>query len=105
ADANVAVHFVSESLDLRSTGSRLAADVQAVVAAHYVRNLREETRKGFYGRLKQGVYPLQAPVGYLDKGGGKPKEIDSVNGPLVSTAFELYATGRYTLMTLREEMT
>lgn len=105
ADRNIAVHFVNESLDLRSTGSRLAADVQAVVAAHYVRNLREETKKGFYGRLKQGIYPLAAPIGYLDRGGGKPKEIDPVQGPLVRKAFELYATGRYTLMTLLEEMT
>jgi len=105
ADKGMAVHFVSESLDLRSTGGRLAADVQAVVAAHYVRNLREETRKGFYGRLKQGIYPLAAPLGYLDKGGGKPKEIDRVRGPLVRKAFEFYATGRYTLATLQEEMT
>jgi len=104
ADKGIAVHFVSESLDLRSTGGRLAADVQAVVAAHYVRNLREETRKGFYGRLKQGIYPLRAPVGYLDRGGGKPKDIDPASGPLVRKAFELYASGRHTLATLCEEM-
>jgi site-specific DNA recombinase len=55
--------------------------MQAVVAAHYVRNLREEVRKGFYGRLKQGFYPLKAPIGYLDCGGGKPKAIDPVAGP------------------------
>jgi len=104
ADANVAVHFVSESLDLRSTGSRLAADVQAVVAAHYVRNLREEIRKGFYGRLKQGVYPLPAPIGYLDRGAGKPKDIDPVKGPLVRQAFELYAEGNHTLGALSAEL-
>src|SRR4029077_20815694 len=95
ADQGVEVHFVNESLDLHSRGGRLSADIQAVVAADYIRNLREESRKGFYGRLKQGVYPLGAPVGYLDMGkGGKLKELDPIQAPLVRKAFELYSTGR-----------
>jgi len=104
SDQGVEIHFVTESIDLQSRGGRLSADIQAVVAADYIRNLREETRKGFYGRLKQGLYPLPAPVGYLDQGKGKPKTIDPVMGPLVRKAFELYATGGYTLETLGEEM-
>lgn len=99
-DTGVTVHFANEGLDLASRGGRLSADIQAVVAADYVRNLREETLKGFYGRLKQGIWPLQAPLGYLDRGAGNPKTIDPVRGPLVRQAFELYATGRYTLRTL-----
>jgi len=71
SDQGVEIHFVNESLDLQSRGGRLSADIQAVVAADYIRNLREETRKGFYGRLKQGLYPLRAPLGYLDQGKGK----------------------------------
>ena len=94
-DQNIDIHFVHESLDLRTRGGRLAANIQAVVAADFIRNLSEETRKGFYGRLRQGIYPLRAPVGYLDTGKGNPKEIDPVAGPLVRRAFELYATGEY----------
>ena len=104
SDQGIDVHFVNESIDLQSRGGRLSADIQAVVAADYIRNLREETRKGFYGRLKQGLYPLPAPVGYLDQGKGKPKTIDPVMGPLVRKAFDLYATGSYTLETLGDEM-
>jgi site-specific DNA recombinase len=103
-DENVEVQFANESLDMRSRGGRLTADIQAVVAADYIRNLREEARKGFYGRLKQGFYPLPAPIGYLDRGGAKVKEIDPVKGPLVRQTFELYATGRFSLETLREEI-
>ncbi len=103
-DQGVEVHFANESLDLHSRGGRLSADIQAVVAADYIRNLREETRKGFYGRLKQGVYPLPAPLGYLDMGKGKPKELDPDKGPLVRKAFELYATGKYSLDTLIDEL-
>lgn len=104
SDQGIEVHFVTESLDLQSRGGRLSADIQAVVAADYIRNLREETRKGFYGRLKQGLYPLRAPIGYLDQGKGKPKTIDPIMGPMVRKAFELYGTGRYSLETLGEEL-
>jgi hypothetical protein len=71
-----------------------------VVAADYIRNLREETIKGLRGRLKQGLYPWGAPIGYLDTGGGNRKEIDPVKGPLVRELFEKYATGEYTLKSL-----
>jgi DNA invertase Pin-like site-specific DNA recombinase len=104
SDQGVEIHFVNESLDLQSRGGRLSADIQAVVAADFIRNLREETRKGFYGRLKQGLYPLRAPIGYVDQGKGKAKTIDPVMGPLVRKAFELYGTAHYSLETLGWEL-
>ena len=103
-DQGIEVHFANESLDLNSRGGRLSADIQAVVAADYIRNLRDEVRKGFYGRLKQGVYPLPAPLGYKDEGAGKPKSLDPIMAPLVRKAFELYATGRYNIDTLGDEL-
>jgi len=103
-DQGVEVHFAHESIDLASRGGRLSADIQAVVSADYIRNLKQEVRKGFYGRLKQGFYPLPAPAGYLDRGKAKAKEIDPLRGPLVREAFELYGTGRYSLDTLRAAM-
>src|SRR5215813_4416371 len=103
-DKGIEVHFANESLDLNSRGGRLSADIQAVVAADYIRNLREETKKGFYGRLKQGIYPISAPVGYLDKGKGNAKEPNRVTAPLVRRAFELYSTARYSLDTLLREL-
>jgi len=103
-DTGVEVHFANESVDLNTRGGRLSADIQAVVAADYIRNLREETRKGFYGRLKQGLYPIKAPVGYLDQGGGQVKAVDPAMAPLVQQAFELYSLGRFSLPRLVEEM-
>ena len=101
-DGGVEVHFVNENLDLYSRGGRLSADIQAVVAADYIRNLREEVVKGFYGRLKQGYYPMPAPIGYLDKGAGQPKEIDTVRSRYVKQAFDLYSTARYSLRSLNK---
>lgn len=99
-DRGIQVYFAHESLDMQSRGGRLAADIQAVVAADYIRNLRDEVKKGFYGRLRQGLYPLPAPIGYRDQGRGLPKLPDPVMGPLVQHAFALYETGRYNLRTL-----
>jgi hypothetical protein len=100
----VEVKFVNESLDLASRGGRLTADLQAIIAADFIRNLREETRKGFYGRLKQGFYPLPAPLGYRDMGKAKAKEFDLVRAPLVRRAFELYGEGSWSIDDLREEL-
>jgi DNA invertase Pin-like site-specific DNA recombinase len=103
-DNGIDVHFAHESLDLRSRGGRLTADIQAVIAADYVRNLREECIKGMEGRLKQGLFPWSAPIGYLDQGGGNPKIPDPAKAPLVRQAFELYASGQYSFRSLRLEL-
>src|SRR5690606_2989825 len=87
-----------------SRGGRLSADIQAVVAADYVRNLRQEVRKGISGRLKQGLYPLPAPIGYRDMGKGMVKTVDPVTAPLVRKAFELYATESFSLKRLQEQL-
>src|SRR6266851_5742863 len=104
ADAGVEIHFANESVDLRTVSGRLSADIQAVVAAHYSRNLREEAKKGIYGRLKQGFYPLRAPIGYLDQGSAKPKLPDPAMAPLVRESFELYGTGQFSLPQLVSRM-
>jgi len=103
-DQGVDVQFVHDNLDLHSRGGRLSADIQAVVAADYIRNLRDEVKKGFYGRLKQGYYPLPAPIGYLNRGGGNKKELDPVEAPLVRQAFELYSSNTISLLDLRKEL-
>lgn len=103
-DAGVDIHTAVDSLDFRSRGGRLTAEIQAVMAADYIRNLREETLKGMNGRLKQGFYPWKAPVGYLDNGRGQPKTPDPVRAPLIQKAFELYATGQYSMKRLWPEM-
>lgn len=100
----IKVFFAADGLDFESTGGRLMADIQMVLAAHYSRNLSFEVKKGLYGRLKQGQYPFKAPVGYLDNGEGQPKTVDPIKGPLVKLAFELYCSGEYSITSLTREM-
>jgi site-specific DNA recombinase len=103
-DQGIAVHFANEALDLNSRGGRLAADIQAIISADFIRNLREETKKGFCGRLKQGLLPRPAPLGYLNCGKGKPKAVDPEKADYIRTAFELYASGTFNLKALTEKM-
>ena len=100
----ISIHVASENLDLTSRGGRLSADIQAVVAADYIRNLRLEALKGIRGRYQQGLLPGYSPVGYDDNGSGQVKTINPVSGPLVRDLFERYATGRYSLRSLRTKM-
>ncbi|MEO0637869.1 MAG: recombinase family protein [Pseudomonadota bacterium] len=60
--------------------------------------------KGIEGRLKQGLFPFAAPIGYLDQGAGKPKALDPERAPYVRQAFELYATQQYSLRGLLAEL-
>ncbi len=103
-DQGIEVHVATESLDFNSRGGRLTADMLAVIASDYIRNLREETIKGLRGRLKQGLYPFRAPIGYLDNGKGKPKTPCPEKAPLIREMFELYGSKQHSLRTLRVEM-
>jgi site-specific DNA recombinase len=103
-DQGIQVYVATESLDFNSRGGRLTADMLAVIAADFIRNLREECRKGIRGRLKQGLYPFRAPIGYLDNGRGKPKTPCPRKAPLIRELFELYASGQHSLRSLQSEM-
>ncbi|MGH1428730.1 MAG: recombinase family protein [Arenicella sp.] len=103
-DSGINVFYAHSNTDLSKRGDRLTADIELVMAADYIRNLRSEVKKGFYGRLKQGLLPLPAPVGYLDTGAGNAKAIDPEKAPLIKKAFELYSTGDYGLKELSKEM-
>ncbi|NVK52498.1 MAG: recombinase family protein [Flavobacteriaceae bacterium] len=103
-DINIDVFFAHESLNLNERSGRLSADIQAVMASDYVRNLRQETIKGLYGRLKQGFYPWRAPIGYVDNGKAKEKTVNTATAELIKQLFELYVSKNYNIKNLSKEM-
>jgi len=104
AEQGIDVRFSQEAVNLGSNEGKLTGDFLAVIASHYIRNLREEVKKGIVGRLKQGIYPLHAPIGYLDQGGGKLKIPDPMRAPYIRGAFDLYAAGTCSLRGLSQEL-
>ena len=95
-------HFVDGSYPDTPEGNMMLG-INVVFAKWYVEKLGKEVKKGFRESLEQGRLPREAPVGYLDKGRGI-KEPDPIYAPLVQQAFELYATGDYSLESLTTEM-
>ena len=49
----------------------------------------------------QGIYPSRPPLGYRNNKLLRTIEVDPDNAPIAQRMFELYATGMYSLATLR----
>lgn len=73
------------------------------MAKNYIDNLSEEISKGLHEGLEQGYWPFQPPYGYL-RGAKKSLIIDKSRILFVRRAFELFATGRYSLRKLSEQL-
>jgi DNA invertase Pin-like site-specific DNA recombinase len=69
---------------------------------YYVDNLSENIKRGQRQKLRNGIWPLLAPVGYLNDRTTRTIYPDPNRGPLIRKAFELYATGEYTIDRLVE---
>jgi len=64
---------------------------------YYVDNLSENIKRGHRQKLKNGLWPQMAPLGYLNDKKTKLVYVDKEKAPFIKKAFEAYATGNYTL--------
>ncbi len=64
---------------------------------YYIDNLSENIKRGHRAKLRKGIWPNFAPLGYSNNPKTRAIDVDSEKAPLVRKAFELYATGEYTL--------
>jgi len=67
---------------------------------YFVDNLRENVKRGLRQKIRNGVWPGWAPVGYLNNPKTRMIDGDKTKSPKVKKLFELYATGEYTLKSL-----
>ncbi|MFH1714009.1 MAG: recombinase family protein [Candidatus Nealsonbacteria bacterium] len=67
---------------------------------YFVDNLRENTKRGLRQKIRNGVWPGWAPVGYLNNLKTKMIDVDSKKAPKVRKLFELYSTGNQTFHSL-----
>ena len=69
---------------------------------YYVDNLSENIKRGHRNKVKDGIWPQMAPLGYVNvKGSGIIPHSDLA--PLIAKSFEAYATGTFTLRQLRDK--
>lgn len=60
---------------------------------YYVDNLSENSKRGLRAKVRSGICPGLAPVGYLNDVRSKTIVVDKRYAPLVKQAFELYSDG------------
>ena len=71
---------------------------------YYVDNLSENIKRGHRQKLKNGIWPQKAPLGYLNDKKIKTIVVDPVKSVLVKKTFEAYATGNFTFAQVRRKI-
>ncbi len=109
ADPERKIHFVKQNLILHryaKSDEKFRWDIEIVLAKKYIANLSEEVKKGQAEKLAQGWLPTRPPLGYKTIGekGHKIHVIDPEVAPFIKDAFELYASGNYSMEALRQEL-
>jgi site-specific DNA recombinase len=106
---NVALISVTENVEETASG-RLVEGIHALMAEFYSANLASEIRKGMTQKAKQGGFPHAAPLGYHNiRETIADRQVarivpDPTRAPLITLAFDAYATGEWTLQSLAEEL-
>lgn len=109
--AGVTLVSATESIDQTPSGM-LVHGIMSSIAEFYSRNLSTEVTKGLTQKVAQGGTPMRAPIGYLnvrktDENGREIRtvEVDPERAPLITWAFEHYATGETSVTGLLRELT
>ncbi|MCX6810415.1 MAG: recombinase family protein, partial [Candidatus Berkelbacteria bacterium] len=67
---------------------------------YFVDNLRENVKRGLRQKIRNGVWPGWAPIGYINNPKTRDIDVDEVKTRKIRKIFELYSTGRYTFNSL-----
>jgi site-specific DNA recombinase len=100
---DIEVHMVKEGEVLSQQAkshTKLIHGIKVVLAKNFIDNLSEETSKGMSEKAAQGNWPSKAPYGYRNNTQTRLVEVDPEKSQYVKRAFELYATGEYSLKRL-----
>ena len=61
---------------------------------YYIDNLSENVKRGIREKLRRGIWPKQAPYGYVNNPKTKTIDVDSEKSEVIKQAFELFAKGK-----------
>lgn len=106
---DIELHLVKEGTVLSRnsrSSEKFMHGIKVLMAKNYVDNLSEESRKGMVEKAKQGIWPTQAPIGYLNALGPMGKKIivpDEAMSAVVTRLFEWFETGNYSLKQITEK--
>jgi len=64
---------------------------------YYVDNLSENVKRGIRQKLRKGLWPSFAPIGYINNRKTKGIDPDPKRASIIKNIFKIYSTGDYTL--------
>jgi len=69
---------------------------------YYVDNLSENVKRGMKHKVRLGIWPVQAPLGYLNDKLNKNIVVDMVRSRAVKKCFEMFSTGKYSFTSISD---
>jgi DNA invertase Pin-like site-specific DNA recombinase len=100
---DVDVHLVKEGETIgknANSHTKFIHGIKVLLAKNYIDNLSEEVKKGRRQKVLQGGWHTRAPYGYLNDKNKREIVVDPGTAPLVIRAYQLYATGLYSIETV-----
>ncbi|MFA6159975.1 MAG: recombinase family protein [Parcubacteria group bacterium] len=106
----IELHFVSDGQVINNQMSAIGKfqfGMSLGLAKYYSDAISDNVKRAYEQKIKKGEWIGQAYIGYKNItliDGSKDVIIDEERAPFVLKTFELYATGKYSMKTLAEEM-
>ncbi|MES2023860.1 MAG: recombinase family protein [Patescibacteria group bacterium] len=106
----VELHFVSDNLIITpniSATEKFHFGINLGLAKYYSDAISDSVKRTYEKMRRNGVYPSKPPLGYVrskDAYGKSTIILDLERSHIVTKMFELYATGNYSIETLRQEV-
>ena len=69
---------------------------------YYVDNLSENVKRGMKHKVRIGVWPVQAPLGYLNDKNSKTIAVDPIRSKIIKKVFEMFAEGSHSFTSISE---
>jgi site-specific DNA recombinase len=104
-ELGIEVHLYKEGQVIKQgtkSQDKLVQGMFLLLARHYIQNLKEVVAKGIKVKAERGEFPGRAPIGYLNNKATHKIVLDPERAPAVQMMFQLFATGEYSLVTLRK---
>ena len=107
----IELHFASDNLVITSSISAVEKfhfGINLGLAKYYSDAISDNTRRAFEQKRRNGEWTGKGPVGYsniIDSKGNKDIVFDEERAHHIRRAFELYATGNYSIKKVRNEIT
>lgn len=99
----IELHFNTENYIIHKDSvsqERLMWSMGVIMAQSYIDSMRDNVKRSFDQKIRQGEWIAKAPLGYLnvkDERGRSDIVLDPDAAPLVKKLFEEYATGAFTI--------